>query len=66
MGAVSEWPDNGLSVQASTPTRDFLAYAAKKIWSDLPAAPENKKSLVVPKKEGHDGKKLVLGSLSRL
>lgn len=57
MGAVSERPDNGLGVQASTPTRDFLAYAAKKkAWPDLPDCPENRKTLVVPEKEGHDGK----------
>lgn len=30
MGAVNEWPDNGRSVQAGTPTQDFLAYATKK------------------------------------
>lgn len=30
MGAVNECPDNGRSVQAGTPTQDFLAYATKK------------------------------------
>lgn len=63
MGAVSEWPDNGLSVQASTPTQDFLAYATKKIQSDLPATQRIKQTLVFPQKEGHDGKTCCWGHL---
>lgn len=60
MGAVSEWPDNGLGVQASTPTQDFLAYATKKIQSDLPAAQRMRH---FHQKEERDEKNLGLVSL---